>query len=160
MRHTISCLALNEPGVLAQIAESFAGQKVNILSLSAGMTEDPTVSRMTIVVEGDNATIARAEKLVQDVPSVLRLEDLASRDFLSLELLLVKVKVAPDAIARVMQMAEMFNARVMGLTAQTMTLEMADESHRVDALLKLLQPFRIVSMARSGLIAVSAEDET
>lgn len=159
MRHTISCLVLNEPGVLAQIARSFGEQELNILSLSAGITEDSTVSRMTIVVEGDNATIARAERLAEELPSVLRMEDMASNDLLSRELLLVKVRVAPEAIARVMQMAEMFNARVMGVTSQTMTLEMADETRRIDALLKLLQPFRIVSMARSGLIAVSAEDE-
>lgn len=160
MRHTISCLVLNEPGVLAQIARSFAEQEVNILSLSVGITEDSTVSRMTIVVDGDNATIAQAERLAKKLPSVLRLEDMASKDLLSRELLLVKVRVAPEAIARVMQMAEMFDARVMGVTPQTMTLEMADESRRIDALLRLLQPFRIVSMARSGLIAVSAEDET
>ena len=160
MRHTISCLVRNEPGVLAQIAQSFAERKVNILSLSVGMTADSAVSRMTIVVDGDNATIAQAEELAQGLPSVLRLEDLASTEFLARELLLIKVKVAPQSIPRVMQMAEMFDARVMAVTPRTMTLEMAGENHRIDALLKLLAPFEIVSMARSGRIAVSTEDET
>ena len=159
MRHTISCLARNEPGVLAQVARSFAEEQVNILSLAAAPTEKPGVSRMTIVVDGDNSMVDQAERLMQKLHGVLGMEDLASRDFLSRELLLVKVKVAPESIARVMQMAEMFDARVIGVTPHTMTLELAADGQKIDAMLKLLEPMKIVSMARSGRIAVAAGDK-
>jgi len=159
MKHTISCLVRNQPGVLAQVAESFARDKINISSLAAGTTEDPSVSRMTIVVEGDDTTVAHVERVVQEMPSVLRIEDLASREFFARELLLVKVKAAPESISRIMQMAEMFDARVIGVTPRTMTLELAADDRRIDAMLKLLEPLKIVSMARSGRIAVSAEEE-
>jgi acetolactate synthase I/III small subunit len=159
MKHTISCLVRNEPGVLAQVARSFADEKVNIASLAAGTTESSSVSRIIIVVEGDDSTVAHVERVVQAMPAVMRLEDLASKEFFARELLLVKVEVASEFIGRMMQMAEMFDARVIGMTARTMTLELAAEDHRIDAMLKLLEPMRIVSMARSGRIAVSAEEE-
>ena len=103
--------------------------------------------------------MAEAERLVREQPAVIRVEDLASTEFFARELLLVKVRVQPEAISRVMQMAEMFDARVIGLTARTMTLELAGDERRIDALVKLLAPLKIVSLARSGRIAVSAEEE-
>jgi acetolactate synthase-1/3 small subunit len=159
MKHTISCLVRNEPGVLASVAHSFADLRVNISSLAVGTTEDPSVSRMTIVVEGDDQTVARAEDVVRDQAAVIRVEDLASKEFFARELLLVKVAAAPESISRILQMAEMFDARVIGVTERTMTLELAAEDRRIDAMLKLLEPLEIVSMARSGRIAVSAEEE-
>jgi len=160
MKHTISCLVRNEPGVLEEVARSFADEEVNISSLAAGTTETPGVSRLIIVVVGDDETVADVERVVQALPNVLRLEDLASKEFFARELLLVKVEVAPESISRMMQMAEMFDARVIGMTERTMTLELAAEDHKIDAMLKLLEPMKIVSMARSGRIAVSAEEET
>ena len=159
MKHTISCLARNEPGALEQIAGSFADEKVNIISLAAGTTETPSVSRIIIVVEGDDGTVAHVERVVQALPSVIGVEDLASKEFFARELLLVKVEVAPESISRMMQMAEMFDARVIGMTSRTMTLELSAEDRKIEAMLKLLEPMRIVSMARSGRIAVSAEEE-
>ncbi len=159
MKHTISCLVRNEPGVLAQVARSFADGEINIASLSAGTTEQPSISRLTIVVQGNDDTVRRVEEVVQGLPSVLKLEDLASKEYFARELLLVKVEVAPEFISRMMQMAEMFDARVIGLTHRTMTLELAAEDRKIDALMKLLEPMKIVSMARSGRIAVSAEEE-
>ena len=159
MKHTISCLVANEPGVLAQVARSFAEEKINITSLAAGTTETPSVSRIIIVVVGDDSTVTHVERVMQELPSVLGVEDLASKEFFARELLLVKVEVAPESISRMMQMAEMFDARVIGMTHRTMTLELAAEDHRIEAMLKLLEPMRIVSMARSGRIAVSAEEE-
>lgn len=141
------------------MARSFADGEINIASLSAGTTEQPSISRLTIVVQGNDDTVRRVEEVVQGLPSVLKLEDLASKEYFARELLLVKVEVAPEFISRMMQMAEMFDARVIGLTHRTMTLELAAEDRKIDALMKLLEPMKIVSMARSGRIAVSAEEE-
>lgn len=159
MKHTISCLVRNEPGVLAHVARRFADEKINIFSLAAGTTESPAVSRMTIVVDGDDKTVAHVERVIQELPNVLEVQDLASEEFFARELLLVKVAIAPESISRLMQMAEMFDARVIGVTPHTMTLELAAEDHRIDAMLKLLEPLKIVSVARSGRIAVSAGDK-
>jgi acetolactate synthase-1/3 small subunit len=159
VKHTISCLARNEPGVLARITASFAGGNINIASLAAGNTEDPTISRLIIVVDGDEAALAQAEQVVRGQPAVIRLEDLASTEFFARELLLVKVRVRPEEISHVMQMAELFDARVIGLTPRTMTLELAGDERRIDAFVKLLSPLKIVSLARSGRIAVSAAEE-
>jgi acetolactate synthase-1/3 small subunit len=160
MKHTISCLVTNEPGVLAQVAESFGRDRINICSLAVGATEKPNVARMTIVVDGDGETVAHAERVIRKLPCVSRIEDLASREFFARELLLVKVTVAPEGISRLMQMAEMFDARVIGITGRTMTLELAADDRRIDAMLKMLEPLKIVSMARSGRIAVSTEEES
>jgi acetolactate synthase I/III small subunit len=158
MKHTISCLVRNEAGVLARVARSFADEKVNISSVAVGTTENSSICRITIVVDGDDDVVTHVESVVQQLPSVLGVEDLASREYFARELLLVKVEVPPDSISRMMQMAEVFDARVIGMTSRTMTFELAAEDHRIDAMLKLLEPMNIVSMARSGRIAVSAED--
>jgi acetolactate synthase-1/3 small subunit len=160
MKHTLSCLVRNEPGVLGQVAESFGRDRINISSLAVGTTENADVARMTIVIEGTEEIVAHAERVVTQLPGVLRLEDLNSKEFFSRELLLVKVAVEPASVGRIMQMAEMFDARVIGVTQRTMTLELAADDQRIEAMLKLLKPLTIVSIARSGRIAVSAEEET
>jgi acetolactate synthase-1/3 small subunit len=159
MKHTISCLVRNEPGVLALVARRFGDEGINIYSLAAGTTEDDAVSRMTIVVDGDDETVTRVERVIHDLPNVLEVEDLASQEFFARELLLVKVAVAPESISRIMQLAEMFDARVIGVTPHTMTLELAADDQKIDAMLKLLEPMKIVSVARSGRIAVAAGDK-
>ncbi len=160
MKHTLSCLVRNEPGVLAQVAESFSRDRINISSLAVGLTEDASIARMTIVVEDSDEKVAHAERMVQQLSSVVRLEDLASKEFFSRELLLVKVAIVPESVSRIMQLAEMFDARVIGVTPRTMTLELAADDRRIDAMLRILASFKIVSMARSGRIAVSAEEES
>ena len=158
MKHTISCLVRNQPGVLAQVARSFADEQINIVSLAAGATEKEDVSRIIVVAQGDENTVKHVERVMQELPSMLVLEDLDSRELFSRELLLVQVSIEPEHISRMMQMAEMFDARVIGLTDKTMTLELSAEDRKIDAMLKLLEPMKIVSMARSGRIAVSADD--
>lgn len=159
MKHTISCLVRDEPGVLATIAGSFGSLQININSLAVGTTAEPSVSRMTIVVVGSDEAVAQAEEIVRAMPNVIRLEDLASKEFFSRELLLVKVACPPESIGRIMQMAEMFDASVIGVSGAAMTLQLAAEGHRIDAMLRLLAPFTIRSMARSGRIAVAVEEE-
>ncbi|NLW49670.1 MAG: acetolactate synthase small subunit [Candidatus Brocadiaceae bacterium] len=158
MKHTISCLVRNEPGVLAHVARRFGDEHINIYSLAAGTTEDDAISRMTIVVDGDDATVAHVEQIIQGLPNVLEVQDLAGEQFFARELLLVKVAVVPASIGRLMQMAEMFDARVIGVSARTMTLELAADEQRINAMLRLLEPMEIISVARSGRIAVAAGD--
>ena len=159
MKHTLSCLVKNQRGVLAQVSEAFASQGINIESLAVGETEDTRVSRATIVVAGDEQTVSEAERQCEALDVVLELEDLASEEFYARELLLIKVCVEPDTISRVMQAAELFQARVIGMSDQTITLELAGEHRAIDGLLKMVRPLGIVALARSGQIAVPASDE-
>lgn len=159
MKHTVSCLVENRRGVLAQVSAAFAAKGINIESLAVAETENPGVSRATIVVTGDDATVAEAERQCRSLDVVIRLEDLASEEFHARELMLVKLRVTPGAIPSIMQAAELFQARVIGMSDRTITLELAGEHRAIDGFLKLVRPWGIVSLARSGLIAVSAHDE-
>jgi len=159
MKHTLSCLVKNQPGVLAQVSAAFASQGISIESLAVGETEDTEVSRATIVVAGDEETVAEAERQCQGLDVVIKLEDLASEEVYARELLLIKINVEPASITRIMQVAELFQARVIGLSDTTMTLELAGEHRAVDGLLKMVRPLGIVALARSGQIAVPVGDE-
>jgi acetolactate synthase I/III small subunit len=159
MKHTVSCLVKNQGGVLAQVSEAFAGKGINIESLAVAETEIPEVSRATIVVTGDDQTVAEAEAQCTALDVVIRLEDLASEEFHARELMLVKLRVGPDTIPSIMQASEMFQARVIGMSERTITIELAGEHRALDGFLKMVRPLGIVALARSGQIAVSADDE-
>ncbi len=159
MKHTISCLVKNQQGVLAQVSAAFAAKGINIESLAVAETENPAVSRATIVVSGHDVTVAEAERQCELLDVVIRLEDLASAEFYARELMLVKLRVGPDTIPSIMQAAELSQARVIGMSDLTMTIELSGEHRALDAFLTLIRPLGIVSLARSGLIAVSVGDE-
>ncbi|HDP34526.1 MAG TPA: acetolactate synthase small subunit [Candidatus Hydrogenedentes bacterium] len=159
MKHTLSCIVRNQRGVLAQVSEAFAAKGINILSLAVAETEDLGVSRATIVISGDEATVADAERECESLDVVVRLEDLASEEFYARELMLVKVRVNADNTPSIMQAAELFQARVIGMSEHTVTIELAGEHRALDGFLTMVKPMGIVAMARSGLIAVSAGDE-
>ncbi len=159
MKHTLSCLVKNQRGVLAKVSDAFASAGISIDSLAVGETEDTEVSRATIVVRGDEQTVEKAERHCEALDVVIELEDLASEEFYARELLLLKVRIEPDTTTRIMQAAELFQARVVGLSDRTITLELAGEPRAVDGLLKMMRPLGIVALARSGQIAVPAGDE-
>jgi acetolactate synthase-1/3 small subunit len=154
MKHTLSCLAYNKPGVLAKIARTFAEEGINIYSLSAGEVEEEDRSSMTIVVDADNATVRRAEKHLKDIDEVIRLFDLQEQELIAMELLLIKIRIKPKNIPQILQVAELFNAQVIAVSHEAMVLTLASEEKRVDGLVELLKPFGIVEMSRSGKLAV------
>jgi len=154
MKHTLSCLAYNKPGVLAKIARTFAEEGINIYSLSAGEVEEEDRSSMTIVVDADDATVRRAEKHLKDIDEVIRLFDLQEQELIAMELLLIKIRIKPKNIPQILQVAELFNAQVIAVSHEAMVLTLASEEKRVDGLVELLKPFGIVEMSRSGKLAV------
>ena len=159
MKHTVSCIVKNQQGVLAKVSEAFAATGINIQSLAVAETESLEVSRATIVISGDEATVAEAERQCEALDVVVRLEDLARTEFYARELMLVKLRIAPDTIPKVMQAAELFQARVIGMGNRTITMELSGERRALDGFLTLVKPLGIVSLARSGLIAVSAGED-
>jgi len=159
MKHTVSCIVKNQRGVIAQVSEAFAAKNINIESLAVAETENLEVSRATIVISGDETTLAEAERQCESLDAVVRLEDLNSKEFHARELMLVKLRITPDTTPSIMQAAELFQARVIGMSDLSITIELSGEHRALDGFLTLAQPMGIIALARSGLIAVSADDE-
>jgi acetolactate synthase-1/3 small subunit len=160
MKHTVSCIVENNPGVLASIAGSFAEKGINITSLAVGETEDVALSRMTIVVNCEEEALSEVVDHLQELEEVLRVEDLDREEFIERELMLVKVRAEGEEIAKVMQLVEIFHATVVGISKDGLVIEMTGLDTRVDALIELLRPFGIIELARTGRVAVEHHEET
>ena len=159
MQRTLSALAKNEPGVLAEIASEFSKSDANILSLAAGETENPEVSRIVLRLEGDNDAISAAEQYLDGLDAIIKLDDLSRKDFVDRELVMIKVAMSPESTSQLMQIFEVFRATVIGMGQKTITVEMAGDQERVDGLVQMVLPYGIKSMCRSGMIALKRGDE-
>lgn len=159
MKHTISALVKNVPGVLAGMAAAFGEAGLNIRSISCGETENPSISRMVISVEADNRKVEKVTEIMQDMDSVIQIDDLARKDFVDRELAMIKVDMKPENTTQIMQILEVFRAGVVGIGETTVTAEISGDQERVEGLIKLLAPFGIKSMCRSGRIALKRGDD-
>ena len=158
MQHTISCLVGNRQGILADIVGGIAKERINIHSVAVSETEDVDTSRMTLVVDGGEHTFERIVEHIGGLEGVLEVEELPEGEFLSRQMLLIKVKAQGEDIARVMQVAEMMHATVLDVGHETMTLELTGEEEQMRAIVRMLQPQGILDLARSGRIAVRRGD--
>ena len=125
MKHTLSCLVKNRPGVLAKIARSFAEEGVNIYSLAAGEVEDEDKSRMTIVVDAAIDTVKRAEERLKNIEEVIKLRDFREEELIAMELLLVKIRITVEKIPQILQIAELMGAQVIAVSEISMVLTLA-----------------------------------
>jgi acetolactate synthase-1/3 small subunit len=154
MLHTISVLVENHFGVLARISGLFAGRGYNITSLTVGPTEDPSISRMTILVEGDDRILDQVKKQLNKLIETIKVTDLTGEEYVDRELALVKVKAAVNQRSEVFQIADVFRARIVDISHQIMTVEVTGTSKKIDAFVEMMQPFQIEEMARTGRIAL------
>lgn len=159
MKRTMSALATNRPGVLARLASEFGKSDANILSLAAGETENPEVSRIVVRLEGDNAAIDKAEQYLRNMDGIIQLDDLSRNDFVDRELVMIKVAMSPDATGQLMQIFEVFRATVVGMGQETITVELSGDQERIEGLIQMVKPYGIKSMCRSGMIALKRGDE-
>lgn len=159
MKRTISALARNEPGVLAKMATEFSRYAANILSLAAGETENPEISRIVACIEGDDAALDAISAYLEGLDTIIQVDDLSRRDFVDRELVMVKVAMDPERTGQLMQVFEVFRASVVGMGQETITVEMAGDQERVEGLIHMLKPYGIKSMCRSGMIALKRGDE-
>ena len=159
MRHTISCLVRNRPGVLARVGLFFGERGVNIHSLAVNESEIENVSRITVMVEGEKDQLDAITVETAKLEDVVEVEDLDQSGYLDRELALVKVNSAPEDLPRMMQICEVMRANVAAMGHDTMTFEMTGREEKVSAFINLLKPFGIQECARSGRVAVSAGDE-
>ncbi len=154
-RHTISVLVENHPGVLARIAGLFSGRGFNIESLSVGETEDPTASRMTVVVRGDDVILEQITKQLNKIVDVIKVSDITKEKFIERELVLIKVHTEGKSRSEILQIVDIFRARIVDVAPKTVTIEATGTEDKVQALVNMLRPFGIREMARTGCVALT-----
>ncbi|HXV27936.1 MAG TPA: acetolactate synthase small subunit [bacterium] len=159
MKHTISVLVENHFGVLARVAGLFSARGFNIDSLAVGETDDPTVSRMTIVVHGDDRIVEQIMKQLNKLIDVIKVEDLGKEDIIDRELVLAKVSANAASRGEIIQIVNTFRAKIVDVNNKTLTIEVTGGEGKVDAMLELLRPFGLTEVVRTGLIALSRKFE-
>ena len=155
MKKTFSVLVENKFGVLARIAGLFSARGFNIDSLAVGETEEPTVSRMTIVVDGDERTLEQVKKQLHKLIDVITVVDLTQKDFIDRELILVKVTVTSKTRSEVIQIAETLEAKIADVGKASITVEALGDQSKIKTILELLRPFGIKEISRTGIAALS-----
>jgi acetolactate synthase I/III small subunit len=152
--HTLSVLVENRPGVLARIAGLFARRGFNIDSLAVGETEDPRVSRMTIALSAQEKPVEQITKQLHKLINVLRIAELPHDASVERELALIKIGVAAGRRAEVLEIAEIFRAKVVDVDAEALVIEVTGTPEKVAALEELLRPYGILELARTGRVAL------
>jgi acetolactate synthase-1/3 small subunit len=154
MRHVLSALVQNQPGVLAHIAGMLASRGFNIDSLAVGETENTDLSRMTFVVHGDDAELEQVRKQLDKVVTVVKVIDISSEDFVERDLMLIKVNAEPSQRTEIALLVEMFRCRVVDITHSTLMIEISGQESKIEAFIELMRPYGIVELARTGRIAL------
>ena len=153
-KHVLSAVVENKSGVLANVAGLFSARGFNIESLAVGETEDPELSRMTIVVGGDEAILEQVRKQLGKLISVVKLQDLSRMERVERDLVLVRVSAPPEKRAHILELVQIFRARIVDVGTAEMMIEAVGSEARVQALLDLLAPYGIIEMARTGRVAL------
>ncbi|MEA2197928.1 MAG: acetolactate synthase small subunit [Solirubrobacteraceae bacterium] len=154
-KHILSILVENKPGVLTRIAGLFARRGFNIDTLAVGPTDDDSVSRVTLTLDGAKHPIDQVTKQLHKLVNVLKIRDLEPEETLARELALFKVNADGTARAEVMQICEIFRAKVVDVTKRSVVVEVTGTFHKIEAFERLVRPFGLIEMARTGEIAIS-----
>jgi acetolactate synthase-1/3 small subunit len=155
MRHTISVLVENKFGVLARVAGMISGRGFNIDSLNVAPTHDATLSRITIVLNGDTAALDLCTKQLRKLVNVVEVMEFKDGQTVARELILVKVRADAKQRAEILQIKEIFRARIANLGPETLIIELTGDEDKVSACLALLEPFGILEIARTGRLALN-----
>src|SRR5690606_36458612 len=159
-RHVLSVTVRDQPGVLLRIAGLFARRGYNIESLSVAQTERPGLSRTTFVVTGEDATVEQVTKQLQKLIDVLTVVDHSGSDYVSRELMLIKVSVrSPDDRVEIRQIAQDFRARIVDVAKQALTFEVTGDERKIEAFINQMRPFGIVELVRTGMVALERTEQ-
>jgi acetolactate synthase I/III small subunit len=154
MRHTISILVENKFGVLTRIAGLFSGRGFNIDTLNVAPTHDPSASRMTIVTRGDDATLDQIVKQLNKLIEVIKVQDFSVGESIDRELVLLKVSIDSKSRSEVMQITDIFRAKIVDVQAETMTIEVTGDEGKVEKFIELMKPFGVLDLTRTGKVAM------
>lgn len=159
MKHTISVLVENKFGVLARIAGLFSARGFNIDSLAVGETEDPTVSRMTIVSEGDEKTLEQIKKQLNKLIDVIKVVDFKEGEFVDRELMLIKVSVGAMTRKDILEAVTSIGGSIVNAGSKSLSIEISSDQNKIKALLELMRPFGIIEVVRTGRIAMDTSEK-
>lgn len=154
MKQTISVLVENQAGVLNRITNLFARRAFNIESLAVGTTDDPTISRITIIVDSGNSVVEQVEKQLNKLIDVIKVRTLDEQNLIGRELVLIKVNATSKTRQDIMTICELMGARVADISPSSLTLELSDTPDRIEVFEDMLRPFSIKALARTGVIAL------
>jgi len=154
MKHTITAIVGNKVGVLARIVGLFSSRGFNIDSLNVGETDNPNLSRLTIVVNGDDAVLEQVRKQLGKVIDVLKVSDLTNQPYVERDLMQVKVNAPPGKRNEILEVVDIFRGKIVDVGQKEMIVELSGTEDKVAAMLKLLQPYGIKETARTGQIAM------
>ena len=157
MKYTLSVLVENHPGVLSKVSGLFSRRAFNIDSLAVGITEDPNISRITIVADGDEYVVEQLEKQLNKIIPVIKVRTLSPGTFISRELSLIKVSCPAKQRLDIMKIAELMDAKIVDVSINTMTLQFADTLERFETLTDLLRPYGIREIVRTGTVAIEKD---
>ena len=155
MRHLISALVQNVPGVLAHISGMLASRGYNIDSLAVGATENPELSRMTFVVVGDDRVLEQVRKQLEKIVTVVQVHDISSQDFVERDLTLIKVKAAPGGPrTEVRELVEIFRAKIVDVGADELMIELSGRENKIEAFIERMRPYGITELVRTGRVSL------
>lgn len=155
MKHILSALVLNRPGVLAHVAGMFAARAFNIDSLTVGRTDDPELSRMTIVVIGDDRVVEQVRKQLAKIVSVVKVQDFAGQDVVARDLMLVSVSAPPEKRPEILALIEMFNAKVVDIGPKFAMVEVCGPETKIEAFIDAARSYGIRNVVRTGTVAMA-----
>jgi acetolactate synthase-1/3 small subunit len=155
MRHVISALVMNEPGVLAGVANMFSARGFNIDSLVVGRTEDPGLSRMTIVVVGDDNTLEQVSRQLGKLVPVVQVRNFKNAAYIERDLALITIGVGPEQRREVIEIVDLFRGKVVDVAPASLIVELAGTEEKVEAFVDLIRPYGIKELARTGVIAMA-----
>jgi len=160
MKHIISALVENKPGVLAHVAGMFAARGFNIDSLVVGRTEDPDMSRMTIVVIGDDRVVEQVRKQLAKIIPVVKVQDFVGQPVVARDLMLIVVSAPPDKRAEILSLIEVFRAKVVDIGQKFVMIEVSGPEEKIEAFINVCKPYGIKNVARTGTIAMPRQAKT
>ncbi len=158
MRHVLSALVMNQPGVLAQVSGMLASRAFNIDSLAVGETENPEFSRITFVVNGDDRVLDQVRKQVQKMVPVVKVLDFSSQDFVERDLMLLKVSTAGNKRSEIKEMVDIFRAKIVDVSQHHVMIEISGQENKIESFVDLMREFGILEIVRTGRVAMLRAD--
>ncbi len=153
-RHVLSALVQNQPGVLAHVSGMFSSRGFNIESLAVGETEEPHLSRITVVVVGDDRHLEQVRKQLEKIVTVVAVQDISREDFVERDLMLIKVDATPDRRAELQGLVQIFRGRIVDVGPEQVMVEISGQEKKIEAFVEAVRPYGIRELARTGRIAL------
>jgi acetolactate synthase-1/3 small subunit len=158
MLQNLAILVENRAGVLTRVSNLFARRGFNIESITAGKTQNPAITRITITLDGDDELVSQITRQLHKLPDVLMVRNLTPPDFFSRELVFIKVSTDASTRAQIMQIVDIFRGHVIDVSPKTFTIEISGKEDKIQALQNMLEPYGILELVRTGLIAIERGD--